>query len=343
MTKWTHVTDVEEIEPELWPAGASTGYRIRYRSGDRISSGSVFLPDSTRNGEEFPLLTWAHCFVGLDHHNAPSRRGLPEVERRHLSGWLDNGFAVAAADYRGLDGCGLNPFPRPAPIAADVLDICPAARDVDERIGNTVVAGGFCQGASAILSASGSYADPGLDYVGAVSLSPPDYFSYFTEVTRDSDFPADALVLTLLAGLRVGDSRFDPEEFLTGKGRELLDAVTSMSIPEMREVMAPYTVGDLGIHNLTQRMQVSRALQECQAAPQINTKPFFLCAIELDPLTPRESTRRTVDELSSQGAEVTFRSYSGRHLDILKLAASDIEEWATREVRGNVAEWQRLR
>ncbi|MEV0252344.1 hypothetical protein AB0H76_37550 [Nocardia sp. NPDC050712] len=325
MTTWTHLAEVCPLPPELWPAGAGGGYRIRYRDSGRVSSGSVFLPAG--EPASMPLLTWAHCFVGLDRHSAPSVCGLPRVEREHLSGWLARGFAVAAADFKGLDGCGLSPFPGTHQIAADLMGICPAARELDERIEKTVLAGGFCQGGRAALHA----AHPGfeLNYKGAVALAPPDYLPYFTEVTADADRPADALILVLLAGMRGTDASFRPEDFLTRTGAECLSAITSLSVRQMRELLAPYTVGDLGVHRVAARTPVTAALTRCRSLPPTPTKSFLVCTIEADPVSPPASAARSCAQLAGNGAEVVHRTYTGgAHMDVLGLAAADVLEWA---------------
>ncbi|RDI52838.1 hypothetical protein [Nocardia mexicana] len=292
------------------------------------------MPRSDSLRETVPLCTWAHCFVGLDQQNAPSRRGLPGVELKHLSRWIANGFAVAVADFEGLDGHGLSPFPDPDGIAADILAICPAAREFDERIGNGVIAGGFCQGAAAVLRLPGiSHPYSEVDLRGIVSLAPPDYPSYFTMVTRDPDFPADALALVLLAGLRAADDGFDPGARLTDTGMALLDEIPPLSVPEMRRLLEPFTVRDLGLYDLTGEPRVAEFLEQCDALPENDGTPIFLASVDSDPLTPEASIRRCADQLSARGAEVATTRYAGDHMGILSSAASEAVEWAVRAAR----------
>ncbi|WP_280384940.1 hypothetical protein [Nocardia wallacei] len=332
MTALTSLTEVGVIDPERWPSGARGGYRIRFCSGDRVTTGSVFLPPPMPGRSEVPLCTWAHCFVGLDRQNAPSRRGLPGVELKHLSRWIANGFAVAVADFEGLDGHGLNPFPHPSWIAADVLAICPAARELDERIGNVVVAAGFCQGAGPVLHASPRPPSE-LELRGIVSLAPPDWLSYFTMVTRDPDFRADALAVAMLAGMRTADERFHPEDFLTDTGTAMLDAITSLSVPEMRKLLAPFTVRDLGLCELTRRPRVAAFLEQCDTLPERGEASILLAAADADALAPRSRVRRCAEELSVRGVAVTTALYTGEHLGILSSAAPEAVEWALRTLR----------
>ncbi|WP_067569942.1 lipase family protein [Nocardia acidivorans] len=324
------LTSADILDPGLCPKETRRGYRIRFRSSGRTTSGSVYLPHRTERAAGLTLLTWAHCFVGLDRQHAPSIRGLPGVERAHLSAWLANGCAVAAADYRGLDGSGINPFPFAEEAAQDVIEICAAARELDAGIGDSVVAAGFCQGADTVIRAAAvaPFADFDLDYRGTIALSPPDYLSYFTAVTQDSDFPADALIFALLAGMRSQDPSFRPQEFLPATGSEFLTAAESLSVPGMRQLLAPYTVGDLGLHNLTRHPRVAAALRHCGEIPEPTKGPLLVGTIVDDPLTPESTIRGTIAQLSAQGAEVLHRSYAGRHLDILSLAADDAIGWA---------------
>ncbi|MFC9892528.1 hypothetical protein ACFVMC_02425 [Nocardia sp. NPDC127579] len=324
MTGWTCLLEADPIPSELWPAHTARGWRVRYRDSGRVSSGSVFLPAYTT--ARMPLLTWAHCFVGLDGHNAPSAHGLPRVERAHLSAWLAQGFAVAAADYRGLDGCGLSPFPGTQQIAADIMGICPAARELDERIEKTVLAGGFCQGARGALHACPG---PDLNYKGAVALAPPDYPAYFAHISDNPDFPADALMLVLLDGVRRTAPEFRPRDFLTRTGVELLEAISTLSVPQMRQLVAPYTVGDLGAAGSARYEPVAAALNRCASfAPGI-AKSVLVGTLGADPVSPRGAAQRMCERLAERGAEVTHRSYiRGGHLDILRSAAADTLDWA---------------
>ncbi|MBB5917458.1 hypothetical protein BJY24_006370 [Nocardia transvalensis] len=312
----TALVEAAPSAPGLWPRGAVDGYRIRFRSGDRTTSGSVFLPPPVR-GESCPLMTWAHCFVGLDRTNAPSLRGLPGAELKHLSAWLRDGFAVAVADYAGLDGHGLAPFPGTDSIARDIAGICSAARELDGSIGTDVIAAGFCQGASAVLRVG----------VPVVALAPPDYLSYFDGVTRDPDVPADALILVLLAALRAEDPDFRPDEFLTDAGNTLLDTIVPLSMREMRRLVASVTVRDLGVRDVTDRTRVAGQLAHPAPSPADST-PVLLCTVDGDPLTPAPSVRRYRAELAARGSETSYRSYPGQHMDILSSAAADAVAWA---------------
>ncbi|NUS42994.1 MAG: hypothetical protein HOQ24_04815 [Mycobacteriaceae bacterium] len=329
MTAAGTLHDVCPLPRELWPAGARRGFRIRFRSRDGVTSGSVFFPEASGHAAESPLLTWAHCFLGLDRHNMPSRRGLPGAELKHLSAWLRRGFAVAAPDYEGLDGCGISPFPAPDGIAHDVVTICLAAQELDDSVGSAVVAGGFCQGAAAVLHATvPPHLRARLDHRATVALSPPDYAAYFQHVTRDPDFPADALVLTLLAGTRSADPRLCPEEFLTCEGKEMLDAATSHSVPELRTLLAPYTVADLGIQDIARHPALAEAFERSADVPPAAANRVLLASVAGDPTVPPDHLRRITERVAAHGCEVAQASYAGRHMDVLSLAASDAVRWA---------------
>ncbi|WP_386779039.1 lipase family protein [Longispora fulva] len=305
--------------------------RLRYWSRGRLTSGSVFLPEAEPSGTGWPIVTWAHCMVGIGGSNAPSLGGLPRLERVHLTAWLRRGFVVAAADYLGLDAHGITPYPYGEPLASDILDIARAVQDLGAPIDAPVIAAGFSQGADVALYAAllwQSHA-PELDFRGTVALAPLDYPTFFTAVTKDEDSPVEQLVPMLLAGMRAHSPTFEPRDFLTDHGNRLVEVAATASMPQMRAAMAPFRNSDLGVSGMMRRLDIQCLLAEARPPVTRYHPPLLLCTTTRDILSPPKSTARLQTQLRECGTDATFRCYEGvNHLSALPTTAHDSARWA---------------
>src|ERR1700739_1898476 len=129
---------------------AST-YRILYHSRspqgkDVAVSGVVLVPDGDPPAAGWPIIAWAHEFVGSARQCAPSlSKNLNEGPL--LSMYASLGYAVVAPDYAGL---GTN-FPHAVldvrSNALDLLYSIPAARAALPQLAKKWVVAGYSQGA----------------------------------------------------------------------------------------------------------------------------------------------------------------------------------------------------
>ncbi|WP_212829803.1 lipase family protein [Catellatospora sp. TT07R-123] len=291
----------------------------------------MFLPKATPSEAGWPVVTWAHCMVGIGGPNAPSLRGLPRLERIHLTAWLQRGFAVAAADYLGLDAHGVTPYPYGEPLASDILDIARAVKGLGAPIGAPVIAAGFSQGADVALYAAllwQSHA-PELDFRGTVALAPLDHPTFFTAVTKDEDSPVEQLVPMLLAGARAHNPTFQPRDFLTDRGNRLVELAAIASMPQMRAALAPFRNGDLGVGGMVRRLDVQRVLAEARPPVTRYQRPLLLCTTTQDILSPPGSTAHLSSRLRACGTDATFHCHEGvNHLSALPASAHDSAQWA---------------
>ncbi|HEY1178418.1 MAG TPA: lipase family protein, partial [Phytomonospora sp.] len=164
---------------ELWPDAAGAAHRVAYQGlgydgGGRLVTGSVFVPAGRAPEGGWPVIGFAHGTTGLSDAAAPSRAGLPRLERAHVSAWLAGGYAVAATDYEGLATPGPHPYFNGEAVADDVIDAVRAAHQLGHRLSRDWLAVGFSQGGHAALFCAHiatGYA-PELDFKGTVALAP---------------------------------------------------------------------------------------------------------------------------------------------------------------------------
>ncbi|WP_169812610.1 lipase family protein [Nocardia acidivorans] len=327
--------DVDPLDRALWPDGAERAYRILYSapnfSGDmRAVSGSVFVPRPSATPA--PLLTWAHCTVGINEHNAPSRVGLIPEERAHLSHWLRAGFVVAATDYEGLGTDEPHPYLDGEAIADDIIDIALAVHEMDLDIDNRTVIGGFSQGGHGSLFAAAlctAYA-PELELLGTVSLAPPVRFLEFVRSnTEDGAQPVHALVPTILAGLHTRRPEFEPGDRLSPIGRELLDAARTRSMGELDALCSATTNDGAGITGIAEWQPLIDALESTSPPATKYDRPIYLCAGGADPVFTAAQGREFAEALVDCGTDITFRDFESLdHIGLLEPAAREATRWA---------------
>jgi len=99
----------EPLPDELMLSNAIRGMRILYTSTDGIEratsttvSGTVYFPKGSPPSGGWPILAWAHGFVGISDICAPSWRKRTKRDIDYLNAWLAEGFAIVATDYQGM-------------------------------------------------------------------------------------------------------------------------------------------------------------------------------------------------------------------------------------------------
>ncbi|MEU8896763.1 lipase family protein [Nocardia sp. NPDC048505] len=326
---------VEPLPRELWPDGTAQGYRIEYvaanfSGGKRAVGGSVFVPDLGETPA--PVLSWAHCTVGSNEHNAPSRVGLIPEERGHLAHWLAAGFVVAATDYEGLGTKEPHPYLDGEAIADDIIDIARAVHQMDLNIDRRTVIGGFSQGGHGSLFAAAictAYA-PELDLRGTVSLAPPVRFLEFVEpYTVDGGQNVHALVPTILAGLHTRRPEFDPALRVRPAGQALIVAAGQKSMQELDALCSGTTNDEAGTTGLATWQPFVEALESTSPPVTKYDRPLFLCAGGADPVFTSRQGSAFAAELAECGTEVTFHDYETLdHTGLLEPAGQLVTRWA---------------
>ncbi|MEV6274021.1 lipase family protein [Nocardia sp. NPDC051832] len=326
---------VGPLPPELWPEGTKQGFRIEYvaanfRGGKRAVGGSVFVPAA--GATPAPVLTWAHCTVGSNEHNAPSKVGLIPEERKHLASWLAAGFVIAASDYEGLGTSEPHPYLDGEAIADDIIDIARAVHGMDLDIDQRTIIGGFSQGGHGSLFAAAictAYA-PELDLRGTVSLAPPVRFLEFIQpYTEDGAGSVHALVPTILAGLHTRRPEFDAGSQLSPTGRTLLDVAVRESMQDLDALCSGTTNDQAGVTGIAAWQPLIDALESTSPPVTKYDRPLFLCAGGADPVFTSQQGSAFSAELAECGTDVTFQDYGSLdHFGLLEPAAQAASRWA---------------
>ena len=151
----------EPLPDSLVLSNAARGVRILYTSTDGLDgkapvavSGAVYFPKGSLPTGGWPVVAWAHGFVGIADVCAPSSKPRSPRDIDYLNRWLSEGFAIVATDYQGLGTPGGHPWGVPRMEAYGVIDSVRAARRAFRELSDTVVLVGQSQGARAVLSAS---------------------------------------------------------------------------------------------------------------------------------------------------------------------------------------------
>jgi hypothetical protein len=171
-------------------------YYSRSPQGKDIAvSGVVLVPDRQAPSGGWPLIAWAHGFVGVACQCAPSLKRNLEYGPV-LSMWLNLGYAIVATDYSGL---GIN-----APYAAsgvrsqadDVIYSVTAARSAIPQVGERWVAMGQADGAGVVIAVAekeGELHDSG--FLGGLAVSAYGQFNQSPGHVLQASSGQEALLL----------------------------------------------------------------------------------------------------------------------------------------------------
>lgn len=231
----------EPLPLELGLAEASAQYRILYSSTDGVDgktpvavSGVIFLPKGKPPKGGWPLLVWTHGTTGMADISAPSWHGFFDGYRKHLTEWLQAGFAIVATDYQGLGVPGPHPYLNTRPEAFSALDSARVALKIDRRIANKVIAVGHSQGGAAAFATGGYAAQyaPDIHYLGTISTgigyTAPKTMSATNNYEQDKVDPTIAymLMMTLMAQQTHPDLK--ASDILTPRAAPLLDTIGTL-------------------------------------------------------------------------------------------------------------------
>ncbi len=139
---------------------------------DVAASGVVLVPQGREPVGGWPIIAWAHPFIGAARSCAPSlMKGL--YGAAFLSMYVSMGYAVVATDYAGLGTPSRNAALDSQSNATDVINAVKAARRAVPQLGPRWVAAGEREGGLAALilgEQESHYPDSG--YLGSIAIAP---------------------------------------------------------------------------------------------------------------------------------------------------------------------------
>jgi len=276
------------------------------RGKDVAVSGVVLVPDGTPPVGGWPVIAWAHDFIGSARQCAPSLlRNLNEGPL--LSMYVGLGYAVVASDYAGL---GTN-FPNAAldmrSNALDVIYSIPAARAALPQLGTKWVAAGYSQGGLTAVGVAGAGSEVGdPNYLGAIEISGVAEAREIFE--RLAQGPAHRMLVFLAQGIKTVFPEFRVEEMLIDEAiplfQHISDACQTSLGPELaaNEMLKPGWENNRYVKEFFTRNTPGRKLVH---------GPLLLISGEADPEVPSALTATVVARLCKQKDRVLFVKYPG--------------------------------
>ncbi len=282
-------------------------YHSRSPSGEDVAvSGVVLVPNRAPPAGQWPVIAWAHDFVGSARQCAPSlMRNLNEGPL--LAMYVGLGYAVVASDYAGLG----TSFPSASldmrSNALDVIYSIPAARAALPQLGTKWVAVGYSQGGLAavgVAEAGSEVADP--NYLGAIAISgvaePQEIFE------RLAPGPAHRMLVFLAQGIKTVFPKFRVEEMLTDKAIPLYQHISHACEASLGPELAANEMLKPGWEN--DRYVKAFFARNAPGRKPVHG-PLLLIGGEADPEVPSDLTAPVVARLCEQKARVFFVKYPG--------------------------------
>ncbi|WP_328406699.1 alpha/beta hydrolase family protein [Nocardia sp. NBC_00403] len=179
------VTSIAPLAAVATLPGSVNSTRIIYRTSTANNvpteaSAAVYFPPGPAPAGGWPVIAWAHGTVGLGDDCAYSITGPSAAERdwAYLGTWLQQGYAIVAADYAGLGTPDEHPYLNGMVMAHNVVDAVQAATRQYSSLAKKWAVVGQSQGAGAAAYTARyatEFGGPELDYRGAVTTGVPAY------------------------------------------------------------------------------------------------------------------------------------------------------------------------
>ncbi|NUP26322.1 MAG: lipase [Nocardia sp.] len=326
---------VESVEAVAAPAvlpGSATAERILYTSTtvgaqSTVASAAVYFPPGAPPAGGWPIIAWAHGTVGLGDSCAYSVAGPGAVERdwAYLGKWLEQGYAIVAADYAGLGTPGEHPYLNGVVEAHNVVDAVRAASGHYPALSNKWVVVGQSQGGGAAVTTARhatEFGGPGLDYRGAVATGVPAYIENILALMGPGMPPVKlgahttGYALYLLNGLRTTYPELDVESLLSDSGRYWLERARTECLSPLGDALVAdgVVIGDLFTRPLSDIPDLNGLLTRYLGLPESGyDRPLFLGQglRDTDVITPE--TLRFAGVLAANRQPVTLKVYPADH------------------------------
>lgn len=326
---------VESVEPLAAPAvlpGSVGSERMLYTTttvggAPTVAGAAVYFPAGAPPAGGWPVIAWAHGTVGLGDSCAYSVAGPGAVARdwAYLGRWLEQGYAIVAADYAGLGTPGEHPYLNGVVEAHNVVDAVRAASGHYAALSNKWVVVGQSQGGGAAVTTARyatEFGGPELDYRGAVATGVPAYIENILALMGPGVPPVKlgahttAYALYLLNGLRTTYPELDIESLLTDSGRYWLERARTECLSPLGDELVAHgvVIGDLFTRPLADIPDLRGLLTRYLGLPESGyDKPLFLGQglLDTDVITPE--TLRFAAVLGVNRQPVTLKVYPTDH------------------------------
>jgi hypothetical protein len=280
-------------------------YHSRSSSGEDVAvSGVVLVPGGTPPAGGWPVIAWAHDFIGSARQCAPSLlRNLNQGPL--LSMYVGVGYAVVVSDYAGLG----TRFPNAAldmrSNALDVIYSFRAARAALPQLGTKWVAAGYSQGGLAAVGVAETKSEVGEpNYLGAIAISGVAEAQEIFE--RLAQGPSHHMLVFLAQGIRVVFPEFRVEAMLTDKAIPLYQHISHTCKASLGPELAANEMLKPGWEKSP---YVKKFFARNTSGRNPARGPLLLVSGEADPETPSALTATAVARLCQQKDRVLFIQY----------------------------------
>jgi hypothetical protein len=324
------VESVAPLAPVATLPGSVNSTRILYRTTTANdvpteAGAAIYFPPGEAPAGGWPVIAWAHGTVGLG----------DERDWAYLGTWLQQGYAIVAADYAGLGTPGEHPYLNGMAEAHNVIDAVKAAtRQYPSLAKKWVVVGQSQGGGAAVYTAryATEFGGPELDYRGAVGTGVPAYIEDILLPLGPHVPPLElsphstAYVLYILNGLRTTYPELNIESFLTDSGRDWLARAREACIEPLGNELGAkgVVIGDLFARPLSQVPDLHGLLTRYLGLPESGyDKPIFMGQglRDTDVVTPE--TLRFAAVVTANRQQVTLHTYPTDHSGTVNASLPD--------------------
>ncbi|WP_227997298.1 lipase family protein [Nocardia australiensis] len=336
------IESVAPLAPAATLPGSVNSTRIQYwtttaNDVPSVASAAVYFPPGEAPAGGWPVIAWAHGTVGLGDDCAYSVAGPAAIARdwAYLGTWLEQGYAIVAADYAGLGTPGEHPYLNGMVEAHNVVDAVRAAtRQYSSLAKKWAVVGQSQGGGAAVYTAryATEFGGTELDYRGAVGTGVPAYIEDILLPLGPHMPPiklsphSTAYLLFILNGLRTTYPELNIESFLTDSGREWLTKARETCLEPLGDELGAQgvVIGDLFTRPLRQIPDLHGLLSRYLGLPESGyDRPVFLGQglRDTDVVTPE--TLRFAAVLSANRQPVTLHTYPTDHSGTVNASLPD--------------------
>ncbi|PXX68567.1 secretory lipase [Nocardia tenerifensis] len=333
-------------QPDGWrgvAGGSVLDYWMRASDGTpRPASGALFVPGGTPPAGGWPVIAYDHGTSGLGAgcggQSDPEGHPYPQIRSKEdllIQRLLAQGFAVVAPDYLGLGrfDTGPHPYLEIASEATATIDLLRAARSIHPELSRTWAVLGASQGGQAALGTGhlqATYA-PELDFRGTIAIDPESDVEKVLPLAGPiipavpGNDGAMSFFVSILAGLRAARPDVPVEQYLTPKGREVLDSVGALCLDGITDRVRGLGVGDLLARPLAEE-PIRSALDAYLTVPTSGyDAPILLLLNITDTTVPSPLHAALAAQLAANGVDFQTVVGTGRHtqLDSSMQAAID--------------------
>ncbi len=330
------------------PAGASSGWRIFYRSRGyngkpAVLSGLLFVPQG--GGTRRPVVAYTHPTVGVASRCAPSLNPAlwPKIEG--VQKFLGAGYVVVAPDYQGLGTAGPHPYLVGDTEAYATLDAVRAAnRFAAAGAGRRFVVWGVSQGGHAALFTgmrAHSYA-PELKLLGVAAGAPASALERLFSDNAASPFARLVSAYALQSWSRVY-SRLRLSQLLSPEAQSQVSGMAGICVDELSTPHAEALIGSSlsgsYVRPSAWRTQpLASILSANTPRPLPRSVPLLVVQGEADQVVAPSLTASLVRSLCAAGDTVEYRTLPGvTHEYTGEESASQVAEWIAQRFAGQSA------